>query len=111
MQRWRMHWVSGLLVAVALQTAPAAPDAPKAAQQVASVPLTAAPAFNTNVCQKKRVDPCGCHHVYGLRHCHPNRMSSHCERLSQAPVAPAPQRAASRSSFPEVLHAAASDGL
>jgi hypothetical protein len=30
-------------------------------------------------CTKKRVDPCGCHHVYGIRHCHPNRVSGHCE--------------------------------
>ena len=82
-----MHGLSGLLVALALQTAPAtaADKAQPQPQQVASVPLTAAPALNTGVCQKKRVDPCGCHHVYGLRHCHPNRMGRHCERLVLAP--------------------------
>ena len=30
-------------------------------------------------CEKKRVDACGCHHVYGLRHCHPTRKTDHCE--------------------------------
>ncbi len=30
-------------------------------------------------CDSKRVDACGCHHVYGVRHCHPNRKTSHCE--------------------------------
>ena len=30
-------------------------------------------------CSKKRVDACGCHHVYGLRHCHPNRKTPKCE--------------------------------
>ncbi len=30
-------------------------------------------------CSKKRVDKCGCHHQFGLRHCHPNRKSVHCE--------------------------------
>ncbi|MBX5484582.1 MAG: hypothetical protein IRZ16_22390 [Myxococcaceae bacterium] len=33
----------------------------------------------TQKCEQKRVDACGCHHVYGLRHCHPNRRTSHCE--------------------------------
>lgn len=45
--------------------------------------------FNPSVCAKKRVDACGCHHVYGVRHCHPNRKSDHCE----APVkATAPEK-------------------
>lgn len=33
----------------------------------------------TQKCEKKRVDACGCHHIYGLRHCHPNRKGAHCE--------------------------------
>lgn len=35
--------------------------------------------FPPQVCAKKRVDACGCHHVYGMRHCHPNRKTDHCE--------------------------------
>lgn len=27
----------------------------------------------------KRIDPCGCHHQYGLRHCHPTKKSERCE--------------------------------
>lgn len=49
-----------------------------------AVSINAAPVYLTRpvdpqVCAKKRVDPCGCHHVYGIRHCHPNRKGDHCE--------------------------------
>lgn len=44
------------------------------------------PVFNPSICAKKRVDPCGCHHVYGIRHCHPNRMTNHCESPVKATV-------------------------
>lgn len=49
-----------------------------------AVGLNAAPVYlsrpvDPQVCAKKRVDPCGCHHVYGARHCHPNRKTDHCE--------------------------------
>lgn len=27
----------------------------------------------------KRIDACGCHHQYGLRHCHPKKKSNRCE--------------------------------
>ncbi len=30
-------------------------------------------------CTKKRVDKCGCHHQFGVRHCHPSRKTGHCE--------------------------------
>ena len=71
-----MVTLGGLLLTVALNAAP--PAVPTASQ-----------ALNPSVCAKKRVDPCGCHHVYGLRHCHPNRKSDHCE----APVkAEAPEK-------------------
>lgn len=43
-----------------------------------------APVFNPSLCAKKRVDACGCHHVYGVRHCHPKRQTEHCEGLAQA---------------------------
>lgn len=33
--------------------------------------------------KEKRTDPCGCHHQWGLRHCHPKKKSPRCE----APVA------------------------
>ena len=35
--------------------------------------------YGPRECTKKRVDPCGCHHVFGVRHCHPNRATSHCQ--------------------------------
>jgi hypothetical protein len=28
---------------------------------------------------EKRTDRCGCHHQYGLRHCHPDKKSKKCE--------------------------------
>ncbi|MFZ5470590.1 MAG: hypothetical protein ACOZIN_14240 [Myxococcota bacterium] len=27
----------------------------------------------------KRTDPCGCHHQYGLRHCHQKKKTERCE--------------------------------
>lgn len=42
--------------------------------------------FNPSICAKKRVDACGCHHVYGIRHCHPNRKTDHCEAPVNASV-------------------------
>jgi hypothetical protein len=42
-------------------------------------PAPRAAAVNPQACAKKRVDACGCHHLYGLRHCHPNRKGPHCE--------------------------------
>jgi hypothetical protein len=41
------------------------------------------PLVRTELCAKKRVDSCGCHHVFGVRHCHPNRRSAHCEAVAQ----------------------------
>jgi hypothetical protein len=48
------------------------------------VDVKTAPVFNPSLCSKKRVDACGCHHVYGVRHCHPKRKSEHCEAMVQA---------------------------
>lgn len=48
----------------------------------------------------RRIDACGCHHQYGLRHCHPKKKSERCE----APVSGREQRATStdsKSSKPE----------
>lgn len=39
----------------------------------------AVPIFAEGPCAKKRVDACGCHHVFGIRHCHPNRKTSKCQ--------------------------------
>ena len=47
------------------------------------VEVKTAPVFNPSICGKKRVDACGCHHVYGVRHCHPKRKSEHCESMAQ----------------------------
>ncbi len=57
-----MGWFGGLVVAVLLAGAPE---------------LKAS--YESPQCEKKRVDACGCHHVYGIRHCHPNRKTSRCE--------------------------------
>ncbi|RKH27054.1 hypothetical protein [Corallococcus sicarius] len=65
-----MGFLTGVVLAVALQAGP--------------VELSAGPVFNPSLCAKKRVDPCGCHHVYGIRHCHQNRKSNHCEAQVRA---------------------------
>lgn len=69
-----MGFMGGIFLAVALQTAPV-----EQKQESQQPELVAAPVFNPAVCAKKRVDPCGCHHVYGIRHCHPARKGDHCE--------------------------------
>lgn len=48
------------------------------------VDVKTAPVFNPAICGKKRVDACGCHHVYGVRHCHPKRKTDHCEAMVRA---------------------------
>lgn len=50
-------------------------------------------------CSSKRVDPCGCHHVYGLRHCHSNRKTSHCELPAAAKVKPRASSAQASTTF------------
>ncbi|MCE9668515.1 hypothetical protein LY474_11900 [Myxococcus stipitatus] len=67
-----MGFLGGIFLAVALQAVPA--------------DTVAGPVFNPSVCAKKRVDACGCHHVYGIRHCHPNRKGEHCEAPVKAQV-------------------------
>ncbi|AGC41415.1 hypothetical protein MYSTI_00056 [Myxococcus stipitatus DSM 14675] len=67
-----MGFLSGIFLAVALQAVPA--------------DSLAGPVFNPSICAKKRVDACGCHHVYGIRHCHPNRKGEHCEAPVKAQV-------------------------
>lgn len=64
---WEMGILGSLLLAVTLNAGP--------------VDVKTAPVFNPSVCAKKRVDACGCHHVYGVRHCHPKRRSDHCEAM------------------------------
>jgi hypothetical protein len=66
-----MGILGALLVAVTVNAGP--------------VDVKTAPVFNPAICAKKRVDACGCHHVYGIRHCHPKRKSEHCEAMAQAP--------------------------
>ena len=65
-----MGILGALLVVVMVNTGP--------------VEVKTAPVFNPAVCGKKRVDACGCHHVYGVRHCHPKRKSDHCESMVRA---------------------------
>lgn len=75
-----MGFLGGIFLAVALQAGPVEEGQ---AQEPVEV---AAPVFNPSACAKKRVDPCGCHHVYGIRHCHPNRKGDHCEAPVKAEV-------------------------
>ncbi|RKH15860.1 hypothetical protein D7Y13_33060 [Corallococcus praedator] len=65
-----MGFLTGVVLAMSLQAGP--------------VEMTAGPVFNPALCAKKRVDPCGCHHVYGIRHCHQSRKSNHCEAQVRA---------------------------
>lgn len=46
---------------------------------VTAAVLWTPPLLSTKRCSKKPVDACGCHHVYGVRHCHPTRRTNHCE--------------------------------
>jgi hypothetical protein len=64
-----MGILGALLVAVTVNAGP--------------VEVKTAPVFNPSICAKKRVDACGCHHVYGVRHCHPKRKTEHCESMAQ----------------------------
>jgi hypothetical protein len=80
-----MGFLTGMVLAVALQAGP--------------VETTAAPVFNPSLCAKKRVDPCGCHHVYGIRHCHQNRKSNHCEAQARADE-PATEQETAEAAFP-----------
>lgn len=75
---------------VALAAEPVQQSRPETQQgtQVAAGELAAPTHSPASVCKKKRVDPCGCHHVYGVRHCHPTRKTDHCEAPVRA-VAPA----------------------
>ena len=34
--------------------------------------------------ESKRTDKCGCHHQYGLRHCHPDMKTRKCEAPAKA---------------------------
>ena len=73
-----MGWISGVLVTVAVVLGGASSGTKS------TTPSFATPTYGTASCQKKRVDACGCHHVYGVRHCHPTRKSSHCEVMASS---------------------------
>jgi hypothetical protein len=67
----------------AVADAPAAPRETPPAQLALQEEVAASMSYPSSVCKKKRVDACGCHHVYGVRHCHPDRRSKHCEALAK----------------------------
>jgi cell pole-organizing protein PopZ len=72
-------------VAPAAEEPQAAAQAQQGAAEVAlQDELAAAMSYPSSVCKKKRVDACGCHHVYGVRHCHPDRKGKHCEAIVKA---------------------------
>ena len=88
-----MGWLGGAVMVAALGAAPvadgaaasrAAPEEARVAQTQEA--LAAAMSYPSSVCKKKRVDACGCHHVYGTRHCHPDRKGKHCEAVVKAQV-------------------------
>lgn len=39
-------------------------------------------------CANKRTDACGCHHYFGVRHCHPKLKTDRCQRRVQRAPAP-----------------------
>lgn len=88
-----MGFLGGIFLAVALHSAPVEQQEQKPVE-------VAAPVFNPSVCAKKRVDSCGCHHVYGIRHCHPNRKGEHCEAPVKAQL-PAETREPVKTPAPE----------
>lgn len=55
-----------------------------AVAMVLGATLWTPPLVSSGRCAKKPVDACGCHHVYGVRHCHPNRKTSKCEAVAEA---------------------------
>ncbi len=93
-----MSWLGGVVIAAALGAAPVAREAAPAVEKApvqavqsdarsdaqVEEALAAAMSYPSSVCKKKRVDSCGCHHVYGVRHCHPDRKGKHCEALVRA---------------------------
>ncbi len=90
-----MGWLGGVVMVAALGAAPVSDGAAgsrtvseETQQQVAQAErdeaLAAAMSYPSSVCTKKRVDACGCHHVYGTRHCHPDRKGKHCEAVVKA---------------------------
>jgi len=90
-----MGWLGAVVMVAALGVAPgadgasaprAAPAEAQAAEAQMQEALAAAMGYPSSVCKKKRVDACGCHHVYGTRHCHPDRKGKHCEAVVKAQV-------------------------
>jgi hypothetical protein len=93
-----MGWLAGVVMMAALGAAPVAREAAQPRQEVPAAEkkapevkapdideaLAAAVSYPSSVCKKKRVDACGCHHVYGTRHCHPDRKGKHCEAIVRA---------------------------
>ncbi|WNG32303.1 hypothetical protein F0U60_00820 [Archangium minus] len=90
-----MGILGALLVAVTVNAGP--------------VDVKTAPVFNPSICAKKRVDACGCHHVYGVRHCHPKRKSEHCESMAQVNEPSEKKATRVRDFFPTEVETAASE--
>jgi hypothetical protein len=47
--------------------------------------------------QDKRTDPCGCHHQWGLRHCHPQKKTPRCEAAARSEARSGDGKAKARS--------------
>ncbi|HZA49964.1 MAG TPA: hypothetical protein VE549_04435 [Myxococcaceae bacterium] len=46
---------------------------------------------------EKKTDPCGCHHQWGLRHCHPKKKTPRCEAPARSQARPDAVKAKARS--------------
>jgi hypothetical protein len=81
--RWRVVLRKWLVVMAAAGAAlmPKAGEAVSSrgrADRIARTPEN----FGSEACTKKRVDRCGCHRIFGIKHCHPNRRTDHCEAFA-----------------------------
>ena len=75
-------WLAVVLT-LCTAAAPVKPLRAPRSEQHASVDLLDEDTMGTNACLKKRVDRCGCHRIFGRRHCHPNRRTEACEAYAE----------------------------
>ena len=71
-------WIA-LAVSLALAAEPPPSSSPPKSQSNVYPGALDDDTMGTNACLKKRVDRCGCHRIFGRRHCHPNRRTETCD--------------------------------
>jgi len=57
-----------------------APEAPPQRFAANSTEIPQAALARARTCAKKRTDACGCHHYFGVRHCHAKLKTDKCQR-------------------------------